>query len=337
MASIRKRLNRDGSHSWHVQVRKHGFPSQTESFGRMIDARKWATQVESEMNARKWRDTSDAENLTLKHALERYKIDYTAQKKGAVQETRRIDIWKRHKLASYSLSKLKGSDFVKYRDARLAEGKSQSTVRLELAIISHLFNSARKDWGYEGLHNPIQDIKMPSLTKGRDRRLQDNEEEVLLSYCKARENEYIYPTVILAIETAARRGELLKLEWRDVDLKNKTALLRDTKNGDDREIPLSTRAIKELKAVKADRVGLVLKTTDNGFRLSWARMMKQIAKKHSNFHDLRFHDLRHEATSRFFEKGLGLMEVASITGHKDLKMLRRYTHLRASDLAKKLG
>lgn len=337
MASIRKRLNRDGSHSWHAQIRKNGFPNQTESFGRKLDADRWATQIEAEMNARKWRDASDAENLTLKHALERYLVDYTANKKGIVAETRRIEVWKRHNLASYSLSKLKGSDFVKHRDARLAEGKSQSTVRLELAIISHLFNMARKEWGFEGLNNPIQDIKMPALAKERNRRLQGDEEKVLLTYCKARDNEWVYPITILAIETAARRGELLKLEWADVDLKNSTALLRDTKNGDDREIPLSSRALKTLNSLAGDNEGQVLKTTDNGFRLSWSRMMKQIAKVHSNFDDLRFHDLRHEATSRLFEKGLGLMEVASITGHKDLKMLRRYTHLKAVDLVKKMG
>ncbi|SDE27386.1 tyrosine-type recombinase/integrase [Kordiimonas lacus] len=336
MASIRKRVNGDGSHSWHVQVRKKGFPSQTASFDRKIDADRWATQVEADMDARRWRDTSGAEATSLKDALTRYEAEYTTKKKGAPAEARRIARWKQEKIAGYSLSKLKGSDFARYRDGRLSEGRSPSTVRLELAIISHLFNMARREWGYEGLNNPIQDIKMPGHSKARDRRLGKGEEAVLLEYCQKRENAWIYPITVFAIETAARRGEILGLQWSDVNLAAKTALLRDTKNGDDREIPLSERAVLLLKGLEAQGRGSVFCTTENSFRLSWARMMRQIIKKNPEFNGFRFHDLRHEATSRFFEKGFGIMEVAAITGHKDLKMLQRYTHLKASDLAQRL-
>jgi len=154
MASIRRRQNKNGTTSWHVQIRKKGFPSQTESFDRKIDADRWARKIEAEMDARKWQDNSDAENTTLKAALERYHTEYTVHKKGVVAETRRIDIWKQHKIASYGLSRLNGSDFVSYRDTRITEGINPSTVRLEFAIISHLFNMARKEWGLEGLHNP---------------------------------------------------------------------------------------------------------------------------------------------------------------------------------------
>ena len=337
MATIRKRQSADGSVKWHAQVRKKGFPSCTESFNRKLDADRWARQVEADMDARRWQDHHEAENTTLRQALDRYEQDYTQYKKGARAEKGRIKAWKQNELAHYSLAKLKGTDFARYRDQRLRADKSQSTVRLELAIISHLFNMARKEWGFEGLNNPLLDIKMPALSKERDRRLSSEEEKILFHFCANRENDWIFPITVFALETSARRSEILALEWSNVDLDACTALLKNTKNGDDREIPLSKRASKLLSGLAGKGTGRVFKTNENSFRLSWARMMKQILKQKPEFSDFRFHDLRHEATSRFFEKGLNIMEVASITGHKDLKMLKRYTHLRATDIAKKLG
>ena len=129
-----------------------------------------------------------------------------------------------------------------------------------------------------------------------------------------------------------RRGELLGLEWQHVDLDKRTAYLPITKNGTNRTIPLSLKAIETLQLLPRDISGRVFPLSATALRGLWAR-----ACKRAGIEDLRFHDLRHEATSRFFEKGLNVMEVAAITGHKDLRMLQRYTHLRAEDLAVKLG
>ena len=110
--------------------------------------------------------------------------------------------------------------------------------------------------------------------------------------------------------------------------------LPDTKNGDSRDVPLSPQALELLKDlprnIRGDQV--VFPLHFEALKSSWRR-----ACCSAGIIDLRFHDLRHEATSRFFEKGLNVMEVAAITGHKDLRMLQRYTHLRAEDLALKLG
>jgi integrase len=129
-----------------------------------------------------------------------------------------------------------------------------------------------------------------------------------------------------------RRGELLRLTWEDADLDLRVAHLDMTKNRSKRDVPLSSEAIILLRSLPHDISGYVFPLTAASLRGLWNR-----ACNRADITDLHFHDLRHEATSRFFEKGLNVMEVATITGHKDLRMLQRYTHLRAEDLAKKLG
>ena len=128
-----------------------------------------------------------------------------------------------------------------------------------------------------------------------------------------------------------RRGELLSLEWKHVHLDKSWAHLPMTKNGGGRDVPLSIRALDEVQALPRDISGVVFPISISALRGLWDRSLRQ-----ADIQDLHFHDLRHEATSRFFELGLNVVEVAAITGHKDLKMLQRYTHLRAEDLARKL-
>ena len=129
-----------------------------------------------------------------------------------------------------------------------------------------------------------------------------------------------------------RRGELLSLTWQNINVEKRTAHLPITKNGDSRTIPLSSISIRILNYLPRHMSGRLFPISSEALRGVWRRTTNKLG-----IEDLRFHDLRHEATSRFFEKGLNVMEVAAITGHKDLGMLQRYTHLRAEDLAKKLG
>jgi integrase len=139
--------------------------------------------------------------------------------------------------------------------------------------------------------------------------------------------------VTLAIETGMRRGELASLLWEDVNLKKQTAHLPKTKTDVPRTIPLSKAAVASLKAFGVKDEGRVFSLQGE----SMSQAFERACEPHrANIDDVRFHDLRHEATSRLFEKGLNVMEVAAITGHKTLDMLKRYTHLRAEDLAKKL-
>jgi integrase len=130
-----------------------------------------------------------------------------------------------------------------------------------------------------------------------------------------------------------RRGELLSVEWVNVDLNKRTALLPITKNGESRGVLLSSRALSVLRSLPPSTTGRVFgELTADALKLSFRRAVAR-----AGITGLRFHDLRHEATSRLFEKGLNVMKVASVTGHKTLQMLKRYTHLNAVDLAARLG
>ena len=216
-----------------------------------------------------------------------------------------------------------------YRDDRLKTGYSANTVRLELAIISHLFEIARKEWGMEGLTNPVKAIRMPSPPAGRDRRLQPGELEKLLESS----SEELSQVIRFALETAIRRGELAGMAWDMVDLKKRTVTLPETKNGQKRIVPLSSVAVAILKE-RLNTRRIDGKVWDIGLDAISQDFAKACQK--TGISGLHFHDLRHEATSRLFEKGFDTMEVRTITGHKTLQMLARYTHLRAEDLVEKM-
>jgi integrase len=333
MAMIRKRENEDGTISYQAVVRKLGFPHVSKTFSTKTRAKKWAKRIEvgiEDGNA----PSTEASRTTLKEALERYKREVTPKKKGARREQNRVDAWIRHPLAVRFLSQLGGRDFAEYRDQRAAEGKASNTVRIELAMISKLYKIAARDWGMEGLRNPIQSMTMPAGSKERDRRLRPGEEGPLLEQLRKAAGPYMAPLAELAIESAARQGELLALTWADVDLTGRVAHLADTKNGESRNVPLSSRAIEILKALPrpiADSAPL--------FPISQDEVIKTFRRAcvAANIEGLRFHDLRREAVSRLFERGLNLAEVATISGHKTWSQLKRYTELKPEDLAKKLA
>ena len=263
--------------------------------------------------------------------LERYLSEITPNKKGHKVEAVRLKKLMVDPIAATKFGYLKPSHLIKYRNKRLKE-VSASTVKKELNILSHVFETAIKEWDMPINGNPIRQITKPKENKARDRRLEEGEEELLLLSCSQSRNPYLLPLVIVAIETAMRRGELLQLERKYLNINNRTAYLPMTKNGDSRTVPLSTRAIATLNKVPIHKSGKVFPLSETALRGLWSR-----ACRRAGISNLHFHDLRHEATSRFFEKGLNIMEVSAITGHKDLKMLKRYTHLKAEDLALKLG
>jgi integrase len=275
-----------------------------------------------------WFNRAEAEATTLKTAFERYLNEITPSKKGAKQERNRIKAWQRHPLAVKTLASIRGSDIAAYRDQRLKADVSPTTVTNDLIVLSHLFTIAKKEWGMEGLVNPVSLIRRPKLPRRRDRRLLPGEEERLLAAARYPMREML----ILAIDTAMRAGELLSLRWENVDLKARTAKLLDTKNGEERMVPLTIRAVQVLSSMPRRIDGFVLPQMGNDH----VSHRFQAVCRRAGIKGLRPHDLRHEATSRLFEKGWDIMSVAAVTGHKTLAMLKRYTHLRAEDLVHRL-
>lgn len=337
MATFRKRAG-----NWEVRVCRKGYKPISKTFATKAEAEVWARNKEGKADHGQIIDTREAENTTLSEALDRYQREVTPRKKGAKQERVRLAAWKRDDLAMRSLASIRGADLAKWRDSRLAAGASPTTVRNDLALISHLFTVATKEWGLESLSNPVEKIKVPAAAPARDRRLVDDEDARLLAACEASPCVWLAPVVRLALETAMRQGEIMGLTWSQVDLKKRVVRLLDTKNGTPRNVPLSTKATAVLEALlkPAGEGGEVTKLAKGRVFPISAQVLDDYwhkALKAAEIEGLRFHDLRHEGTSRLFEKGLGIMEVATITGHKTLTMLKRYTHLKAEDLAKKLG
>lgn len=261
----------------------------------------------------------------------------SAKKKGHTQECFRSKVICASALGAMPIAKITGRDIAEYRDTRLSTVSRQtkrlisnSTVLSELALLSDLFEIARTEW-HAVKSNPVRDIRKPKPNPPRTRRLRGNEERLILRACLALKKPAIYSIVVLAIETAMRQGEILRLSWDNIDIRSGVAHLPHTKNGSPRDIPLSIRARDALTRLGIRNEGDVFVLTSDAVKSSWRAVITGLKIK-----ELRFHDLRHEATSRLFERGLDVMEVATITGHKDLKMLRRYTHLSAKTLVAKL-
>lgn len=328
MASIIKR----GDMQWQAKVRVKGFPAQSKTFIMKADAEKWGKETEIAIERNLFFDRSIAERTTVSSLIERYRNEELPKKKGKYFNTclKHLD----EAFGEYALSSVTPELISKHRDLRL-KTVGASTVRKEIFTLKVIIDLASMEWGIPISNNPCLLVKKPVEPKGRDRRLVAGEEERIMVACKNHEaSVFLVAIVRLALETGCRASELLKLEWCDVNLTKRTAKLWETKNGENREIPLSSSAAAALQSLPRHISGRVfnswcaVESLNNAWRKSCER---------AEIDGLRFHDLRHEAISRLFEKGLNIMEVAHISGHKTLTMLKRYTHLKAEDLAMKLG
>ncbi|WP_194075174.1 integrase [Methylobacterium durans] len=326
MATIRKLRGR-----WQAAVRRKGMQPRSKSFDTKADAERWARSLEAELDRNgALPDTRPAENSTLAQILTRYRDEVSPKKRSHVSEISRINALLRRPICHRTLALLSTADLAAYRDERLKVVGPATAIR-ELSTISHAIDTARREWGIHLAQNPCKLVRRPSPPRGRTRRLEGNEEQILLAAADAGRVRYLRPLIILAIETGMRRGELLSLRWEHIDLEKRVAHLPLTKNGTSRDVPLSSHAIQTLRGLQTGESATVFTAAPNAVRLAWERLMRRVGLK-----DLRLHDLRHEAVSRLFEKGLNVAEVASISGHRELRMLTRYTHLRATDLAKRL-
>ncbi len=334
MATVSPRKNREGQLiGWQVRVRKRGYPAQVRTFDRKTEADAWAAVIESEMVRGVHVDRSKADRRTFRDAIESYIANVAPGHKGGQAEILRLQriIRDEPKLVAYSLANLTTKVIEAYRDRRLGQ-VAAGTVKRELGLLHTVVESVRKSHGM--VENPVSDVRRPTVRDARDMRLRPGEEDKLLKACRASRNPWLEPAVILAVETAMRRGELLALRWEDVDFDQLHVYLPDSKTGKSRTVPLSPRAYELLWRLGADLPpdhGRVLDTTAEGIKQAFERARAKAGMEHFNFHDL-----RHEATSRLFERGWGIMEVAHVTGHQDIQMLKRYTNLRAFDLARKL-
>lgn len=322
------------SGKFQAQVRHLGMRAVAKSFKTKSEADRWARLLESEFDRGVFVDRSEAERATVGELIDRYLAEVTPKKKSARREKQRLLALQRH-FGKFSPVTLRSAHIAAYRDARINAGRAGATVLKEINSISHLLDVAIKDWGIALPSNPAKLVRRPHVARGRERRLMPGEEAKLLAACERSHAPMLAPIVRLALATGMRMGEMLALEWRYVNIAQRVATLPDTKTGDARDVPLSSAAIAVLSAlprhIKDGRVFWTWARADS-LENAWRRAVKA-----TGITDLRFHDLRHEAVSHLFELGLNPMEVAAISGHKTLQMLKRYTHLRAAELALKIG
>lgn len=325
MATIRERSGR-----WQAIVKRRGYPQQSKSFALCKDAEKWARHLERQMDAGQWLDRTEAEQTTVGELLARYGREITPGKRGATKERYRLEAFRRSTLAQYSPAAVTGQIVAAWRDERLREVSSATALR-ELVLLGHVFTVAIKEWGFNlASGNPVERVRKPAPGKPRDRVLTDDERKALLLACSQCKNPWIKPVVIFALETAARRGEILALRWCDVDLEQRTARL-DGKTGA-RVIPLSSLCVAMLKPLPRSLDGRVFPVTIETLRQAYERAVVR-----AGIADLTFHDLRHDALTRLAKRGLNILELRAISGHTTASQLQTYVSIDPTDLVRKLG
>ena len=324
MATISNRKNK-----WQARVRRNGQPSITKTFLIKQDAEKWARSVEIEIDRGTFINTDFAQKTLFKEILQKYLNHVAPNMRSADNQSIRVRKLMKHPIAEVNMAHLSPKHMADYRDERLKVIKPNTVIR-ELAILSSVINHARREWGLN-IINPVTMIKKPSSTPGRNRML--NEEELGRLFIQLEKiSPWYKPLTEFALETAMRRGELMSLLWVNVNFEKSVAFLPLTKNGDSRYVPLSVKAIGILKLLPRGIDGRVFPLSKGTVSVLFLR-----ATRRAKISDIHFHDLRHMALTKLSEKFTNILELASISGHRELKMLQRYVHIKAEDLVKKLG
>ena len=328
MATIRQLKTK----RWQGVIRRQGFPKLYKTFNFKEDAIKWARNIESEIDKGVINNYAITDKTSFAKIIDRYQQEITPQKKSFAREVSCLKNLKRY-FGALSLPHITPEKIALFRDMRLSKGILVSTVIKDINTLSHIIDIARKEWGYYLPSNPTHLIRKPKYSSERVRRLSREEEQKLITFANNSRSMMMSSIIVFAIESGMRLGEILKLEWEDIH--KSIATLSVTKNGESREVPLSKAALMSINNLPkhyASKKIFWRWNTVSGFQSSWQRL-----KKRSGISDLHFHDLRHEAISRLFEKGLNPMEVSAISGHKSMQVLKRYTHIRTSHLLKKIN
>lgn len=341
MANIQERTSKSGKISYRVQIRVSGKPTQTATFPRKTDAKRWIVENEAAIREGRYFRTHESRKHTLAEMCDRYSDVVLPSKSASMQRGQRQQLeWWKNRIGSYLLADVTPSMIGEQRDYLAKNGSkttdkpaakrpTPATVVRYLAALSVAFSHAAKEWGWIEI-SPMPKVKKPREPRGRVRFLSDEECAKLLDSCRKSENRYLYPVVLLAISTGARSGEIMSLQWNNIDFERARATLFDTKNGDTRALLLSPQLIVEFEKLRASNLaGSTLifaserkPTVPMELRSYWREALKL-----AGIVDFRFHDLRHTAASYLAMNGATVMELSEVLGHKSPSMVKRYAHL----------
>jgi len=335
------------SGSWRVQVEHRGL-REYKTFPNKSLAERWGRQREAEFDRGLLQSVDEARRTPFADVVAEYRRRVLPSKRN------RGDKWALNSLeetfGTMRLISIQSKDVARFRDGRLALPRAPATVAKELNLLRTVIDFAIRDMGIHLPANPARGVKNPPVRNARDRVFLDGEEKRLL---KAMQIPELVEITKLALETACRLGELLDIERHHVNYEDRTLFLPKTKTGGARTIPLSSRAanlLKELSSRNEDMRLFSCWARGDSFENAWKRARVRARKAYEEecettgiaadprmLVNLRFHDLRHIATSRLAKKIPNVIELSRITGHSDLKMLSRYYHVSPQELATKLG
>lgn len=324
MATIETREGTKGVR-YRAVVRLEG-QVQRATFRTKSEAKKWAARIEAGIVEGKHLPAPEAKRKSVADLVERYERTVLAGKRKDAKRCARF--WS-DRLGTLKLARLTPARVAEVRD-ELAETRAPATVNRYLAALSHACTVAEREWGWLAA-NPLRKVRRLKEPRGRVRFLSDDEREALLKAAKDGDHPQLYVIVLIAITTGARRGEILRLRWADVDLNAGRAVLHKTKNDERRSIALVPQVVAELKALRKVRHiddDLIFRSpatgSDSYFHIEKAW---RSAREKAGLEDFRFHDLRHTAASYLAMNGATTAEIAAVLGHKTLAMVKRYAHL----------
>ena len=338
MANIEERKTKSGSVRYRALVRKKGFPPLSATFDRKSEATRWARNTEAAIDEGRHFKGSEAKRHTLAELIDRYAESVLPKKaRAGYSQALQLNWWKQE-LGEKLLSDVTPAVIVDGRDRLQKDGggraKSPATVNRYMAALSHAFTVASREWQWVD-DNPVLKVAKLPEPPGRVRFLDQQEREALLEACRNNRNPYLYPVVMLAISTGMRRGEILNLRWKDIDLDRGHLVIHKTKNRERRGIRVSKplqEVLRQHGKVRRLDSPLVFPSKVGSFpediRAAWKRALKE-----AEIADFRFHDLRHTAASYLAMNGATPSEIAAVLGHKTLAMVQRYAHLSESHAA----
>jgi len=341
MAYIEKRTHDSGKITYRARIRIHGMPEQCASFNTRTAAKEWAHRTESELKQSRYFPHEAGKHKTFATFVDLYiKKDLPKNPKAFLKQ-QQLMLWWKGKLGKYYLNHISPSLIAAYRDELLVETthrgsiRTPSTVNRYLAALSKAFTICIREYGLLK-ENPVLLITRPSESKGRERYLTLDEINRLLDVCRYSRSPHLYPVVVFALATGARRGEILNLKWENLNGSNAT--FRDTKNGESRTISLTPHLLDILKTERTRRItfSIYIFPSQDGAQPADITCAWKEAVKKANLTNIRFHDLRHTAASHLAMNGASTLEIAAILGHKTLAMVKRYSHFSDSATAKVL-
>ena len=326
MASIYKRNGK-----WRVEIRKKGSKGIHKSFIVKDDAIRFARDTEVKIEQGLYQDLTLAKTTKLKDVLAQYRDRVSVNKKGYEQERYKVNKIIRSDIADKTLSQLTPLVLFEYI-VHQKKLYTASTVNKSITIINLALNFAERFLGISLNKNPLKFIKRLKESQFVGQVIEPHEEALLLKHAEFSKLYWLKTAIILGIDCGLRRGEIIKLKAEDINFKNNTAVLRDTKNGETREIGLSQRAIQEIKKLPITIDGKLFpcKRLDT-FSFYYNQLQRWSGVKK------RFHDTRHTFASRKATSGWSITEIAAQGGWKQLQVLKRYTHIKAEYLAKKMN